>query len=688
MSFLDYISGKEAEPNTSVLAEGGDKRAYTYTDQGIVPVEESPLPAIGGTLGTLAGVAGQRLPYVGPVLTLGSVGQKAGLFGTAARTLAPSLIGSTLGTGTGLLAEGAVQDQLPASNRVFGELVTNAAFDVGGNLVFGALGKTYKIAKDAIPFLKGSSPEDARIAAQQFLSDRGATLSRAQLTGKPLDVAIEEVVRGGTGAPVFRAQEQSVRDAINKGVNEFKDKLATSADFRTALTQGDPTQMALGDNFKNAVNVARDEFKSVHRPFYEKLSQDTGAYVDMRGIKAQAQKEYDRLAQGKFAGAGADKKTILEDVLKQDDFVDFGIAHDIRSNFGAAARDKVEAGGRATTLSAGYSRYEDGISKAMDDAFKIVGSTKKRVEGQGLQLTKTPAESTVAVTTGETGFNPYLKQTQETKDLVRTYRLTQESYKKGMDGLYNNTLTKALELEPEAVGKYLFNPEYSSRFRDVYKSVAQVDKYARNDIVNGLKYGFIEQAMSNPDNVLKLSKTLETDKAFKQGFDYLFKAPGEKEFLTNILNSAKYGLDEGAMSQLARNRLALEGTRVLAQGGALTGGYLLLPEGSQEKLKANLPEALSTAGVLIITPRLVAKAMTNKQAMNALVDLSKAQDNPKFAGAMATKIFNNLNESGIIDNEYLTEINAKLGGTSTQQQTAPTPVETLPKENFLDYLNK
>jgi hypothetical protein len=469
-------------------------------------------------------------------------------------------------------------------------------------------------------------------------------------------------------------------------VTEFKDKHATSEPFKMALKQGDPTQMALGDNFKTAVGVARDEFKTVHRPFYEKLSQDTGIYVDMRNIKAQAQKEYDRLAQGKFAGAGADKKTILEDVLKQDDFVDFGIAHDIRSNFGAAARDKTEAGGRATTLSAGYSRYEDGISKSMDDAFKVVGSNQKRVEGQGLQFTKTPAESTEAVSTGQSGFNPYLQQTPEAKDLVRQYRLTQESYKKGMDGLYNNTLTKALELEPEAVGKYLFNPEYASRFRDVSKAVAQVDKYARQDVVNGLKYGFIEQAMSNPDNVLKLSKTLETDKAFKQGFDYLFKATGEKEFLTNVLGAAKYGLDEGALSQLARNRVALEGTRILGQTGALTGGYLLLPEGSQEKIKSALPEAVTTAGVLLLTPRFIAKAMTNKQAMNALADIGRVQANPQLAGALTAKIFDNLNESGIIDNEYITEVNNRLKGTQEPTEAEAPATPTAPQQDFLQFL--
>jgi hypothetical protein len=679
-TFLEYIAGKDVPPNTSVLEPGGDTRGYSINEAlQVAPSQmESPFPEAGGLIGGIGGALLSKNPAGA------RVGATAGQ--ALMRTLIPSLAGSTVGTGAGLVAEGLLSGGM-TPERATSALAQNALWDVGGNLVFSALGKTYRIGKDALGFNPASALNDPQVAAQRFLSERGATLSRGQLTGSALDKGIEEVARGGSGSSIFKEQEKLVREAIDKGVNEFKEKLGTSEAFNMALKQGDPTQMALGDNFKSAITVARDEFKTVHRPFYEKLSQDTGAVVDMRSIKAQAQQEYDRLAQGKFAGAGADKKAVLEDVLKQDDFVDFGIAHDIRSNFGAAARDATEAGGKTTTKSAGFTRYESGISKAMDDAFKVVGSTKKRVEGQGLPFTQTPAESTVAQTTGTPGFNPYLKTTAETKDLVREYRLTQESYKKGMDGLYNNTLTKALDLEPEAVGKYLFDPEYASRFRDVSKAVAQVDKYAKQDIINGLKYGFITQAMSNPDNVAQLAKTLETNKAFKEGFDYLFKATGEKEFLSNVLNAAKYGLDEGALSQLARDRVALEGTRVLAQGGALAGGYFLLPEDTKNRISDQLPQALATAGVLILTPRLVAKAMTNKQAMDALIDLSKAQSNPKFGGAAAAKITSNLIESGIIDNEYLTEINNKLSispPNQPQQNTAPATNQ----QNFMDYLNK
>jgi hypothetical protein len=273
-----------------------------------------------------------------------------------------------------------------------------------------------------------------------------------------------------------------------------------------------------------------------------------------------------------------------------------------------------------------------------------------------------------------------------TKNLVNEYRNTQAAYKKGMDGLYNNTVAKALELEPEQVGKHLFNPESPSRMRDVFKAITQVDKYQKTDIVNGLKYGFIQQAMSSPENVLKLSKLVDQDQAFKEGVNYLFKGTGEKEFLTNVLGAAKYGMDEGVGSRLIQNKTVLQGTRLASQGGLLAGGYLFLPEDVKNKITNNLPETVATAGVLLFTPRFIAKAMTSKAGQDALADLAKVQTNPKLLGALSAKIANNFNKSGIIDDEYLTEISNKLNPQGQEQQAVPTTVPN--GANFMEYLNQ
>lgn len=656
MSFLDYISGREEYK--SPLA-GGEQKTYQLTEEGqVAPTEESPLPAFGGVLGTIGGVALSKAPVIGPIVTLGTAGKDLGLFGSAVRTLAPSLIGSTVGTGAGLLAEGLTTEKAPTQDRVLGELVSNAAFDVGGNLVFGAAGKTFKIAQpylaSFLPFLKNKTPEAAREAAQRFLSERGATLTKAQLTGSNIDIGIEEVARGGTGVAAFRAQEKDVKRAIQEGVDEFKTKLEVSEPFRMALKQGDPTQMAVGDNFKAAVNVARDEFKSVHRPFYEKLSEDLNAFVSLKGVKSQAQKEYDKLAQFKFAGA-EDRKKVLENILAQDDMVNFGVAHDLRSSLGASARDEQAKSGVATQLSREYSKAENSINSAMDVAFPYKKAS----------LAGSPA----------------------VKKLVQDYRNTQAAYKEGMDGLYNNTVAKALDLEPEEVGKHLFNAESPSRMREVFKAVSQVDKYKKEDVVNSLKFGFIDQLMSSPENVLKLSQTLDKDKAFAEGFNYLFKAPGERKALQNILSAAKFGLDEGTASQIIRNRTVLEGTRFAAQAGTLGGGFLLLPTDVQDKIQNNLPEIVMTTGVLLLTPRFISKAMTSKAGQDALIDLGKVQANPRLAGALSAKIASNLTESGIIDNEYITDVNNRLKMQQPQEGQAPAaPIAAPQSGSFVDFL--
>ena len=148
MGFLEYIRGEEKEPK-SVLEPGvsGETRYEVTPEGGVAPVETSPLPAIGGVLGTIAGVAGQNLPYVGPVLRLGAATQPTTMFGKVGQMFGPSLIGSTAGTSLGLGTETLFTGQPIPSGRIADELITNAIFDVGGNLVFSVAGKTLKIGK-------------------------------------------------------------------------------------------------------------------------------------------------------------------------------------------------------------------------------------------------------------------------------------------------------------------------------------------------------------------------------------------------------------------------------------------------------------------------------------------------------------------------------------------------------------
>lgn len=684
MGFLDYISGKEPEPGKSVLEENGNKQTYTYTDQGLVPVETSPLPEIGGLIGGIGGALLSKSPAGA------RVGQTAGQ--ALVRSLVPSLVGSTAGTTIGLGAEGLLTGQM-TPQRAFGALAENAAWDVGGNLVFSAGGKAYRVARDVLGFNPAATLNDPVLAAQKFLSDKGATLSKGQLTGSNLDLFLEEVSKGGTGASAYKEQQKKVGQAVSQGVEDVKNTLQTSPAFNAALNANEPLSRAAGENFQNLINTARTDFKDKYRPFYDSLSKDYGVYVDMRGLKSQAAAEMKQLERTKFAGAGAARKEVLDDILKQDDFIEFGAAHDLRSAFSGAANDLKIPGAGTTSKGAAYSKYASEVEKQMDSAMQITGPSKARAEKAGVDIAVSPATSTEAVTTGTTGFNPYTQRTTLSKEMVQKYAENQKAYKQGMEGLYNETINEGMKLSPSKVGEYIFDLSQTEKSTDLFKAITQVDKYAKqgtkeaaSQVLGDFKYGFLNQAFSSPEKIKAFTNKItkgnaEYNPEMEAAFYKLFAS--EAKPLKEVLNAADIGLEDtkSGIAAFLRNKATITG----GQAAAGVGGYLLLPESVRDKI--NLPETLLTAGVFALTPRLIAKAATNKEAVNALADYARVQGNPKFAGAAAVKMVDRLNSLGIIDNEYLNEVNtlfAPAAQQPTQQQTQPVA----PTDNFLDYLNK
>lgn len=606
---------------------------FKATPEGVVETPApTPLPQILGTLGGVGGALLTRTPQ-------GAIAGR-GLAMSLGSRLAPSLFGSTLGTAAGLGAEAAFQPVSP--ERAAGALLENAAWDVGGNLAFMVAGKTIRLGKDVLDkagITRASTFDDAKVAAQEFLSQRGATLTRGQLTGGNLDSFIEEISRGGTGSKLYEQQQEKVGKAVMEGTQAVKSALDTSDAFKQALNANEPLTRAAGENFQNLITTARESFKEAYRPFYQKLSTDLNAYVDLKPLKQQAQAELDRLAKSKFRGAGEDRKKVLEDILAQDDMIDFGVAHDLRSNFGAAARDKVEAGGKATSLSAAYSKAEADVTKAMDNAFSY-----KRKELAGTPYTQT---------------------------LVNEYKNTQSAYKEGMSSLYNTTITKGMESAPSKVGAYIFDLAETEKATDLYKAIAAADKYATgqgknaSQIMNDFKYGFLEQSLATPEKIKKFATSLQDDPEMNRAFYKLFAA--EAKPLKEVLNAADFGLEnqKSNIAAFLKNKAAI----TTGQVGAGALGYLVLPADLKEGVADKLPAAALTAGAFLLTPRFLARAATNKEAVNALAGLAKGAKDPAFGGAAASKFIDQLNKSGVIDIEYINEVDAIFG--NGRQEAAP-----------------
>jgi hypothetical protein len=245
-----------------------------------------------------------------------------------------------------------------------------------------------------------------------------------------------------------------------------------------------------------------------------------------------------------------------------------------------------------------------------------------------------------------------------------------------------------MKLSPSKTGAYIFDLAETEKSTDLFKAITQVDKYAAKagpeaskQVLGDFKYGFLNQAFSSPEKVQafasKITKgSANYDDELNKAFFKLFK--NEAKDIKDILNAANIGLDTAGTVQgtYIRNKSLIAGTAAL--GGGV--GYIVAPEGVTEKL----PDILATAGVFLITPRLLAKAATNKEAVSALADLSRASNNPKFGGAAAAKLIDRLNASGIIDSEYLNEVNTFLNSPDARQ-TGETTQPTAPVENRINW---
>jgi len=639
--------------------------------------DQTALPAIGGIVGGL-------YPFLRPEGRIAKAGSQLLRGSPLAQSLAPSLAGSTIGTVFGTAAEQAVLPNkfVPSdfAKQLAGNVVENAAWDVGGNLVFSLGGKAFKVAKNA--FGDAAGQVDPRVATQQWLSERGGTLTRAQLTGSPVFKALEASSKGGFADEAFRKQQAGVEKAITAGMQEVKDTLNTSESFKLALASDEPFTRAAGENFRELIATGREAFKDRYRPFYQSLTEQNGVYVDLRGIKTQAQKELANLSKIKDPkGATRDRIDVLDSVVAQNDFVDFGTAHQLRSDFFASADDLAQPGKATTSKQQIFTKYGADFEKAMDDAIQFAASTpqqKEKLIKRNLPFVSLEQGQTSTIATGEQ-FNPFLTKTTLSKDTVNEYNRVKGLYKEGFGSLYNETITSALQQAPSKVGAYLADLTESEKFTDLFKAVGAIDQYVSkagvegSQLINDVKYSFLEKNLATPEMVFKFNQALKQDKDMNSAFFKMFR--NEATQLKQVIQAAELGLEEGgAQASFVRNKAL--GVAGVGAGGLV--GYFILPSDVQDKLSSALPQLATTAGVFLLTPRLIARAATNKDAMDALAGLASASKQPRLGGAATAKIIDGFNKSGIIDSEYITAVDNFFNTPAPAPSAVSAPEQTGP----------
>lgn len=716
-SFDEYLDALERSGGVSMgpapsRAEEAARQRQMQQTRSQLEASVSPMatavgisPPVNGqtSIPAMLGMIGGVLPFAAPEARLSRLfGQAAKIAPAPIRPYAQSLFGSTAGTSLGVAVESPLVGRELLSQetgrRLIAENITNAAFDIGGNLTFHLAGQAYKVSKPAlekfglkIPGFT-NDPDLARKSAQTWLAQRDATLTKGQLTG---DVGLQQMEAGiglvPSAADVIAGQRQKVTEAIEKGKQEVLSSLDVSPEFKMALTREDPTEMAVGQRWQNTIDAAQKAMKDKFRPVYVSLdSQSNAIKVDLTGLKSIAQARYNKLAESKFAGS-SNEKSILEDILKQDDSVSFSTAHDLRSNLLASARDAEQPGKATTTVERTYKLFADRLGKTMDTSAQAILFTNKEEkelarklgitggldakgglrEGQYLSSIDDPQK--FLETSGYTPAN------FKNYDLIREYWNAQNGYANAMKGFYGGVMQSALKESPSNVGKILFDVDKPETIKSAQQAMVEARKYLpasqADGLVDELRYGYLSKAFENPESIKKFSANLDKPE-FMKNFAYMFN-PTQTKQIKELLNAAKYGMETETGPSTFRTIMASKTAKVAT--GAIAGGLTIGIAGNSQL--ENLPQNMLEAGVLIVTPRMFAKALTNKEAMNALAGLSKLQTKPKFGGALGAKLINQLNESGVIDLGYKDDVNKLLYGDQTGGKQAPAM-------SFDEYLNQ
>lgn len=666
--------------------------------QAVLPTS---LPELGGLIGTLAPILASESRVMAPIM-----GATARL-PAFARPYAPTLLGSTAGTVAGTLAERGLQgaDLLssPTAKAVLENVIENAVYDIGGNLIFSALGKTYKVGKDQLsksisqPGMFDTPEGTARKQAQEWFvkNSASATLTKGQLTGDVTTQGLEAALKVVPGSEaVFEQGAKKRVEALNQGITDVMSTLETSDAFKQALKVDVPsnvstTQAAIGNRFQNAMTTALDAMKSKYRPVYQRMEQEgDGLLVDLKQYKQDAINEISRIEKryksGKYPDNIQQQLDVLNKVVALDDVIPMSAAHEIRSDFLTSARGLQQEGKATSEAEVWYNKAASGLRNQMDRVAVITfGNEEEKAMARKLGLIggidqpaglrsgewvgknfKDIEAMNLGTTEANRGNNP----------LLRDYWNAQQGYKNAIEGLQDATIRSALKEEPSAVGKFLFDPSKPDRIVSVQNAIREAQKYLPADQSKGLmgelQYGYLDEMFGKPNGLQIFSAKMQ-DKTFKEGFNVLFK--GNKQ-LQDIANAAKYGLETESGTTVLRTGAVNLGARALTGGAILGVSYLANPEKTADLLSDPLT-LVGTGAAVILTPYLMSKALNNREAMTGLATIAKAQESTKYGGSLAARGFDLLNKSGIIDSEYYNDlqklIRSQQEQSQEQQPTAP-----------------
>lgn len=508
-----------------------------------------------------------------------------GIFGGPAGAFVGSAAGAGLGGAAGEAGEQFFRREPTEPSRMAMAGIEEAAWDVGGNLVLKGLGKTIRIGADKLGFSKNNIP-DANKAAQEFLKQQGSSLTASQRTGSGFFESLEGMLQTPVTADIFKRKENEIKAALQEGNKNILKNLVNSPEFEAAIRSGTSSQRASGEVLQGFIKEGEQALSRAVDPEYKAIFADKDSRVSMFSVRQWA----DKLLSDP-AALTAGQRSILKEMQTLPPQVDVNILHQMRSRWLAENRDKYSSLGTEKDSRASGTISE--IIKKFDEAMDFSAG-----------------------------------QTLDPRTLAR-YRQVTKTYRDGVQGLQTEAIQAALAKNPEEVGAYLFAAGRETPINELYKSISAAQKLTGKEskqVLDALRYGYLEALTSTPENMLKFSKTLEQDKAARNTFNVLFGDPQQRKAIEAMNKAAELGLVEPAARQGLQLQTisALKAPVTLAAGGAAGYTFLLTPE-QQQRVKDNLGATFLSAGGLIISQRSLAKALLDPKATKAITILSQAK---------------------------------------------------------------
>lgn len=498
-----------------------------------------------------------------------------------------STVGAGVGGFGGELYEQVSRGETPSLSLATQAGIEEAAWDAGGNLVLKGLGKVLRFGADKLGFTSKNAP-DANQAAEEFLQRYNSTLPASQRTGSNLFAALEGLTLTPATFDIFKRKDKEIQDALMTGSKDILKSLVKSPELDMALRTNTSSQYSSGQILQNFIKQGEKSLSDSVDSIYKDIFADTKSKVTTFGIKSFA----DKLLANPSALTNS-QKSILNEMKALPTELDVPTLHQIRSRWLAENRDKYNSR---------ISSEKD--SRASQTISELISQFDKAMD--------------------------YSANTTLKGDTLKKYRNVTKTYREGIQGLQTDAIQEALTKNAEEVGGHLFAAGKETPTLDLFKSVTAASKLSKkpaNEIIDALRYGYLEAMVSTPDNMLKFAKNLEQDKAFANTYNRLFGNTPQDTAIKQMNEGAKLGLVEAKAMPGLNYRTVTSGLNVLAPTAAIGSGYffLLSPE-QQQKVTENLGSAAVVGGSLVLTQRTLAKALLDPKGAQAIKYLSTARE--------------------------------------------------------------